>query len=96
MHRRQTAIGDGSHRAQLQGTGAIDRGDDPAVALTAYASKDYARSVLLEGFQVHVPKPVESHRSDSGRRQPRRTQRRATVHTIAFLKNRGLVYSPTA
>ncbi len=31
----------------------------PAVALTAFADKGYARSALLEGFQVHVPKPVD-------------------------------------
>jgi PAS domain S-box-containing protein len=32
----------------------------PAIALTAFADKSYARNVLLAGFQVHVPKPVES------------------------------------
>ena len=31
----------------------------PAVALTAYAHKDYARRALLAGFQVHLPKPVD-------------------------------------
>jgi CheY-like chemotaxis protein/two-component sensor histidine kinase len=33
----------------------------PAVALTAFAAKGYARSALLAGFQVHVPKPVDPH-----------------------------------
>ena len=31
----------------------------PAVALTAFADKAYARSALLAGYQVHVPKPVD-------------------------------------
>ncbi len=31
----------------------------PAVALTAFANKGYARSALLGGFQVHVSKPVD-------------------------------------
>ena len=30
-----------------------------AVALTAFADKGYARSALLGGYQVHVPKPVD-------------------------------------
>jgi PAS domain S-box-containing protein len=33
----------------------------PAVALTAFAHKGYARSALLAGYQVHVPKPVDPH-----------------------------------
>jgi CheY-like chemotaxis protein len=31
----------------------------PAVALSAYASKGFARRALLSGFQVHLPKPVD-------------------------------------
>jgi PAS domain S-box-containing protein len=31
----------------------------PAVALTAFANKGYARSALLGGFQIHVSKPVD-------------------------------------
>ena len=31
----------------------------PAVALTAFTDKESARSALLGGYQVHVPKPVE-------------------------------------
>jgi PAS domain S-box-containing protein len=31
----------------------------PAVALTAFAAKGYARSALFAGYQVHVPKPVD-------------------------------------
>jgi CheY-like chemotaxis protein len=31
----------------------------PAVALTAYASKDDRARTLSAGFQLHVPKPVE-------------------------------------
>jgi CheY-like chemotaxis protein len=33
----------------------------PAVALTAFADKGYARSALLAGYQVHVPKPVDAN-----------------------------------
>jgi PAS domain S-box-containing protein len=35
-------------------------GDVPAVALTAFARADDRRQALLSGFQMHVPKPVES------------------------------------
>ena len=38
-----------------------DARDLPAVALTAFVHKDDARSALLAGFQVHVPKPVDPH-----------------------------------
>jgi CheY-like chemotaxis protein/two-component sensor histidine kinase len=31
----------------------------PAIALTAFAAKEYSRGVLLAGYQVHVPKPVD-------------------------------------
>jgi len=31
----------------------------PAVALTAYASRDDERRALLAGFQVHISKPVD-------------------------------------
>jgi signal transduction histidine kinase len=31
----------------------------PAVALTAFANKSHARDALSEGFQIHVPKPVD-------------------------------------
>jgi CheY-like chemotaxis protein len=31
----------------------------PAVALTAFADRGYARSALLAGFQVYVAKPIE-------------------------------------
>jgi PAS domain S-box-containing protein len=33
----------------------------PAVALTAFAGQGYARSALIAGFQVHVPKPIDPH-----------------------------------
>ena len=33
----------------------------PAVALTAFAHKDDRLRVLLAGFQVHVPKPIDPH-----------------------------------
>jgi PAS domain S-box-containing protein len=33
----------------------------PGVALTAFAAKGYARTALLAGYQVHVPKPVDPH-----------------------------------
>jgi CheY-like chemotaxis protein len=35
--------------------------DLPAVALTAFVHKEDQRQALLAGFQVHVPKPVDSH-----------------------------------
>jgi PAS domain S-box-containing protein len=31
----------------------------PAVALTAFASKGLEHSALLDGFQIHIPKPVD-------------------------------------
>ncbi|HEY0375733.1 MAG TPA: ATP-binding protein [Pyrinomonadaceae bacterium] len=34
-------------------------GNVPAAALTAYASSEDRRRVLLSGFQIHLPKPVE-------------------------------------
>jgi CheY-like chemotaxis protein len=33
----------------------------PAIALTAFAHKDDRLRVLLAGFQVHVPKPIDPH-----------------------------------
>ena len=35
--------------------------DLPAIALTAFAHKNDGRRLLLAGFQVHVPKPVDPH-----------------------------------
>jgi CheY-like chemotaxis protein len=32
----------------------------PAVAVTAYASEEDAKRAIAAGFQVHLPKPVES------------------------------------
>jgi PAS domain S-box-containing protein len=37
----------------------LDAKSLPAVALTAFAHKSYARNALMAGFQVHVPKPVD-------------------------------------
>lgn len=34
-------------------------GNTPAAALTAYASSEDRQRVLLSGFQIHLPKPVE-------------------------------------
>jgi CheY-like chemotaxis protein len=34
-------------------------GNTPAAALTAYASSEDRRRVLLSGFQIHLPKPIE-------------------------------------
>lgn len=49
----------------------------PAVALTAFANKSHARSALSEGFQIHVPKPVDPGEliavSPASRGAPRRT-----------------------
>lgn len=39
-----------------------ERGDfTPAIALTAYARDEDRRRALAAGYQVHLPKPVESH-----------------------------------
>ncbi len=35
--------------------------DLPAIALTAFAHKDDRLRVLLAGFQVHIPKPIDPH-----------------------------------
>ncbi len=45
---------------QVRSTGRTAR-DLPAVALTAFAHKEDRRRVLLAGFQVHVPKPIDPH-----------------------------------
>ena len=44
--------------ASLRGTG-IEVGEMPAVALTAYASREDKVRLLSAGFQAHVPKPVD-------------------------------------
>jgi PAS domain S-box-containing protein len=44
----------------VRGRGLHPR-DLPAVALTAFVSKEDQRQALLAGFQVHVPKPVDPH-----------------------------------
>jgi CheY-like chemotaxis protein len=35
-------------------------GRTPAIALTAYAHSEDARRALAAGYQIHIPKPVES------------------------------------
>jgi PAS domain S-box-containing protein len=45
---------------QVRGAGHAAR-ELPAIALTAFAHKDDRLRVLLAGFQVHVPKPVDPH-----------------------------------
>jgi PAS domain S-box-containing protein len=45
---------------QVRGAGRTAR-ELPAVALTAFAHKEDRRRVLLAGFQVHVPKPIDPH-----------------------------------
>jgi PAS domain S-box-containing protein len=45
---------------QLRASGLMAK-DLPAVALTAFAHKEDRLRVLLAGFQVHVPKPVDPH-----------------------------------
>lgn len=45
---------------QVRGRGHHPR-DLPAVALTAFVSKEDQRAALLAGFQVHIPKPVDPH-----------------------------------
>jgi len=45
---------------QVRGAGYLAK-DLPAVALTAFAHKDDRLRVLLAGFQMHVPKPIDPH-----------------------------------
>ncbi len=45
---------------KVRGRGLHPR-DLPAVALTAFVSKEDQRAALLAGFQVHVAKPVDPH-----------------------------------
>lgn len=45
---------------QVRGAG-LGAKELPAVALTAFAHKEDRRRVLLAGFQVHVPKPIDPH-----------------------------------
>jgi PAS domain S-box-containing protein len=45
---------------QLRGAGHSSK-ELPAVALTAFAHRDDRLRVLLAGFQVHVPKPIDPH-----------------------------------
>jgi len=35
-------------------------GQIPAIALTAYASREDKVRLLLAGFQAHVPKPIDA------------------------------------
>ncbi|HEX2163179.1 MAG TPA: response regulator, partial [Thermoanaerobaculia bacterium] len=37
----------------------LDSRELPAVALTAYARPEERRGILLAGFQIHLPKPVD-------------------------------------
>jgi PAS domain S-box-containing protein len=45
---------------QVRGAGHSAK-ELPAVALTAFAHKDDRLRVLLAGFQVHMPKPIDPH-----------------------------------
>lgn len=45
---------------QVRSAGHTAR-DLPAVALTAFVQKEDRRQVLLAGFQMHMPKPVDLH-----------------------------------
>jgi PAS domain S-box-containing protein len=46
--------------AQLRQLPDAEGGDIPAVALTAFARAEDRRRALMAGFQMHLPKPVES------------------------------------
>jgi CheY-like chemotaxis protein len=45
---------------QVRGMGLTAK-ELPAVALTAFAGKEDRRRALLAGFQVHLPKPIDTH-----------------------------------
>jgi CheY-like chemotaxis protein len=45
---------------KVRGAGRTAR-ELPAVALTAFAHKEDRLRALLAGFQVHVPKPIDTH-----------------------------------
>ena len=44
---------------KLRARGALDGGDTPAIALTAYARPEDRVKAIRAGFQMHVAKPVE-------------------------------------
>ena len=46
--------------AKLRRLSNAEGGDTPAVALTAFARSDDRRRALMAGFQMHLPKPVET------------------------------------
>ena len=46
--------------AKLRQLSDADGGNTPAVALTAFARSEDRRRSLLAGFQMHLPKPIES------------------------------------
>ena len=46
--------------AKLRQLSDAEGGDTPAVALTAFARSEDRRRALMAGFQMHLPKPVET------------------------------------
>jgi CheY-like chemotaxis protein len=46
--------------AKLRQLSDAEGGDTPAVALTAFARSEDRRRALMAGFQMYLPKPVES------------------------------------
>jgi signal transduction histidine kinase/CheY-like chemotaxis protein len=46
--------------ARVRALGPLAGGQTPAVALTAFARPEDRRRVLMAGFQMHLPKPVDS------------------------------------
>jgi PAS domain S-box-containing protein len=46
--------------AKLRRLSDAEGGDTPAVALTAFARSEDRRRALMAGFQMHLPKPVET------------------------------------
>jgi len=46
--------------ANIRALSAEEGGETPAVALTAYAGPEDRRKAMVAGFQLHLPKPVET------------------------------------
>ncbi len=45
---------------RVRGLSTAQGKETPAIALTAYARSEDRRKAILSGFQMHIPKPVET------------------------------------